>query len=206
MRFILFIVICMGLFLPAARADVVSDPLPGVGTIEAYLNGISTLRAHFTQTASDGKEAEGTFLLKRPGRMRFDYAPPVPDFIVADGLLVYYYDGKMKQQSNVPIRKSLADFFLRANLTLAGDVTVMDIRREAGFLNVLLIQTGHPDTGSLTLGFSEHPLQLRKWRVIDEQGLTTEVALSNIETGIDLSNNLFHYYDPALKETPYGRN
>jgi outer membrane lipoprotein-sorting protein len=195
----------LGLFLPAALAAETPAPVPDVATIEAALNSVTSLRAHFVQT-SQGKSAEGTFLLKRPGRMRFDYAPPVTDFIVADGMFVYYYDGQMKQQSNTLISKSLADFFLQKHLQLSGDISVSDIKRTGGMLAVTLLQTGHAEAGSLTLLFTENPLQLKKWQIIDAQDLVTEVELSDIETGIKLSNNLFHYYDPTRKGYQYNQN
>ncbi|MGL6042750.1 MAG: outer-membrane lipoprotein carrier protein LolA, partial [Sandaracinobacteroides sp.] len=31
------------------------------------------MTASFTQTAADGRQASGTMILKRPGRIRFDY-------------------------------------------------------------------------------------------------------------------------------------
>ncbi len=203
MRFIFATLVFLSLFSPAAFAAENPAPLPEAGVIEAYLNGITTLRAHFIQTDNGGRQVGGTFLLKRPGRMRFDYAPPVADFIVADGIFVYYYDGQMKQQSNMLISKSLANFFLRPNLQLSGDIGVSGIRRAEGFLQVTLVQSGDPSAGSLTLLFDEHPLQLKKWRIVDAQGLTTEVALSDAETGITLDSKLFHYYDPTRKNSQY---
>lgn len=206
MRPLLFVIAFLGLFLPAALAAVEPKQLPEVAAVEKYLNGITTMRAHFVQTANDGQQTEGTFLLKRPGRMRFEYAPPVTDFIVADGLFVYYYDGKMKQQSNVPISKTLADFFLREDLKLSGDIEVSDVKRRGGLLHVTLVQSHEPLAGSLTLMLGERPLQLKKWSIVDAQGLVTEVELSKAEMGIALKDKLFHYYDPKRKNAVYNQN
>lgn len=201
MRTLLCIFAFLGLLLPAAYAAVPQDVPPEVKAVEAYLNGISTLKTDFVQTDNQGKQMAGVFLLKRPGRMRFDYQPPVTDFIVSDGLLVHYYDGQMKQESSMPIGRSLADFFLRKNLRLSGDISVSDVRRENGLLQMTLTQTRNPLAGSLTLILSEKPLQLKKWRVVDAQGLVTKIDLLNTQAGIKLSNSLFHYYDPARKES-----
>lgn len=164
---------------------------------EEYLNSITTLRAKFIQTANDGKQQTGTFLLSRPGRMRIDYDPPVKDFIVADGILIYYYDGKMKQASSAPISHSLANFFLRKNLTLSGDISVSDVKRGNNTLEMTLVQTRSPLAGSLTLILSEKPMQLLAWRIVDQQGLVTEVRLLGSEMGNPVDKSLFHYYDPA---------
>lgn len=206
MRRLLFVFFFMGLFLPASFAAIGSAQPPEVAAVEAYLNGITTLKAHFIQTANDGQQTEGTFLLKRTGKMRFEYAPPVTDFIVADGMFIYYYDGQMKQQSNVPISKSLADFFLRENLKMSGDVEVADIQRKGGFLQLTLVQSRESLAGSLTLMLTEKPMQLKKWSIVDAQGLVTEVELTDVETGIVLKDKLFYYHDPKRKNPVYNQN
>ena len=212
MRFFLYVFIFMALspYVAFAAAPeqqpAMPEQLQAVKAVEDYLNGISTLRAHFVQTANDGKQATGTFYLNRPGKMRIDYEPPVTDFIVADGLLVYYYDGQMKQQSSTTISRSLADFFLRKDLKLSGDISVSDIKRDKNTLQLTLVQSRNPLAGSITLTLGENPLQLQKWVIVDAQGLVTEVKLVNIETGITLDGSLFHYYDPAHKTHLYNGN
>lgn len=189
---------------PAAAA--VPPDAPGareIKMVEDYLGGIRTLSAHFVQTDNAGQKAGGLFYLSRPGHMRFQYDPPVTDFIVADGLFVHYYDGEMRQESNAPIRLSLADFFLRKDFTLTGDISVSAIKREKGVLQLTLVQTKDPAAGSLTLFLSEKPLQLMKWRIVDPEGAVTEVALSGVQTGVSLDPDLFVYRDPARKKQKY---
>lgn len=174
---------------------------PEIEAVETYLNGITTLQARFVQTAQDGGKAAGVFMLKRPGRLRFEYDAPVTDFIVADGTLIYYYDGQMKQQRSTLITSSLADFFLRPNLKLSGDISVSGLRREGGLLHVTLVQASDKLAGSLTLMFHEKPMRLEKWRIVDAQGQTTDVALQAVRPGVSLNDRLFHYYDPLNKKS-----
>lgn len=199
MRYLLAIAFLL-MFLPEALADHARAPLPEAKTIEAYLNSISTLKSRFVQTAGDGKQVTGTFMLRRPGRLRFEYDLPVKDFIVADGAFIFYYDGQMKQQSSTPISKSLADFFLRPDLRLSGDISVSGMKRADHLLQVTLLQSKDPLAGSLTLMFDENPLQLKKWRIVDAQGLTTEVDLYETRFAIPLNGEIFHYYNPENKE------
>lgn len=180
-----------------------------VQAAEDYLNGLRTLKARFVQTDNEGHQLAGTFLLKRPGRMRFEYDTPIKDFIVADGTFVHYYDAKMKQQSSAPISRTLANFFLQKDITLSGDIFVDEIRREKddSLLILTLSQKKDPLAGNLSLAFARDPksgaLSLLKWRVIDPQGLITETALFNTETGISLKNDQFHYYDPERTKPQY---
>jgi outer membrane lipoprotein-sorting protein len=45
--------------------------------------------------------------------------------------------------------------------------------------------------GNITITFSEPDLDLRQWTVVDDQGLTTTVALRNVVSGADVSNVSF---------------
>ena len=170
---------------------------------ENYLKNLKTGKARFVQTTSDGREASGTFYLKRPGKLRFQYEKPSNDFVVADGLFIYFYDSEMEQQSNAPIGQTLADFILRKDLKLSGDVTVQKVARANGLIQILLTQTDDAGAGTLTLGFTEQPYQLKKWRVVDGAGGITEVELFDLKTGMDLPNSLFVYRDP--KPTGYNQ-
>ena len=179
-----------------AMADAASD----IARAEAYFKTLSTVKSRFIQTAPDGKQTRGNFYLSRPGKLRFEYDPPLTDFVVADGLFIYFYDGQLKQQSNAPISQTLADFLLRKNIRLTGDLKVSNITRDGGLLQMTVVQASEPNAGSLTLGFTESPaLELKKWRVKDATGNITEIELFNIETGMKLPSNLFVYLDPNKK-------
>ena len=161
------------------------------------------MKARFIQTNPDGSQQAGTFYLKRPGRLRFEYDPPDKDFIVADGTFIYFYDSQLKQQSNMPISHSLANFFLRKNLRLGGDVTVTRVAPAGNMITVTLVQTQDPAAGSLTIGLMQHPLALKKWRVVDAQGAITEVELFHVKTGIPLKSDMFYYVDPEHNKPKY---
>lgn len=180
----------------ASRAEIAQRP-PSVVMAEQYLNALTTARARFLQTAPNGVQLVGTFYLDRPGKLRFEYDAPVRDFIVADGLMIYFYDAELGEQTNAPIGQTLADFLLRDNLSLSGDVAVNDVTRSGDLLQITLSQSSDPDAGSIVLGFTEEPLTLKKWRVTDSTGAITEIELFQLETGLELASGLFAYSDPA---------
>lgn len=173
---------------------------------ETYLNDLSTARARFVQTTHGGQQLVGTFYLDRPGKLRFEYDEPVKDFVVADGFFIYFYDSEMGEQSNAPIGQTLADFILRDNLKLSGDVTVTDMKRGGGLVQLELVQSADPEAGKLVLGFNEGPFELKKWRVIDAQGLITEVELFYLKTDIKHRDGLFVYVDPNTGKKPKYNN
>ena len=170
---------------------------PEIAKAEEYFKNLSTAQARFLQTAPDGSQTRGTFYLSRPGKLRFQYDKPVTDFVVADGLFIYFYDGKLKQQSNAPISQTLADFILRKNLKLRDDLKVTKISRGGGLLQMTVVQSANPASGSLTLGFKEEPrFELKKWRIKDAAGSITEIELSDLKRDVKLSSSLFRFIDP----------
>lgn len=167
-----------------------------IAKIEGYFRELKTLKADFVQTSPDGTELSGKFYLSRPGRMRFDYDLPLEDFIIADGIFVYYYDGELKQQSNAPINQTLGYYILRKDVSLGGELNVDELRTDRKLLEVTLSQKADPGAGALTLYFEKEPLALKKWSVVDAQGLVTRIALSNQMRDTKLDSALFHYRDP----------
>lgn len=203
-KFFLSFLFCAFFALPAYAALSDKDKAD-VKKAEAYLQGLGSGRARFVQTTHDGTQLVGTFYLQRPGKLRFEYDPPIEDFVVADGTFIYFYDAELGEQTNAPIGQTLADFFLRKNLTLGDDVKVEEVRRSGGFLQIKMTQTDDPAAGSLTLGFKEDPFTLAKWRVVDGQGLITEVELFYLKTDIKHPGNLFVYAAPDSGKPKYNK-
>ncbi len=171
---------------------------------ENYLRELDTLKADFIQTAYNGSRLSGTFYLNRPGKLRFEYNE-VDDFIVADGLFIYFYDGELKEQTNAPIGQTLADFLLRKDINLTGDVAVQEIIEEEEYQTVTIATRDDPGAGQVQLYFQKEPYALYKWHIIDAAGLTTEISLQNIARDIDLPPNLFAYIKPKDDKAHYNQ-
>ena len=187
-------------FLLILSGSTMADSKQDVDQAETYFQQLKTVKSRFIQTNADGSQSRGTFNLNRPGKLRFEYDAPSKDFVVADGFFIYFYDGEMKQQSNAPIGQTLADFLLRKDFKLSGDLKVTRIMRAGGYIQITVIQAKQPKAGELTLAFTDGPkYQLKKWRVIDSVGNITETELFDIQTGLKLDSSLFAYRDPVAK-------
>lgn len=190
---LLLIGLCLPVLATAAPrpADLGEQDSADLARVEAYLNGIDTLRARFLQVSSDGGYAEGDLYIDRPGNMRIDYDPPVPVIVVASGSWLIYLDTKLEQVTHIPVGSTPAGILLHETVKLSGDVTVTAFERQADALRVTLVRTKDPAEGSLTLVFSDRPLVLRKWSVIDAQGVETSVSLMETHFGETLKSDLF---------------
>lgn len=164
--------------------------------ITNYLNGMTTLEGNFVQIGPDGELSEGLFYLRRPGRLRFEYEPPNPALIVADGTWVGVYDKRLKTLDRIPIGSTPLDILLSKRVDLRKEGAVQSIETQGGLMRVRAIDPDAPDQGSITMVFADNPLELRQWIVVDPQGLTTTVALSEIRANVEIDPKLFFIEDP----------
>jgi outer membrane lipoprotein-sorting protein len=183
------------LTLPATVRAAVAPMDPGdaadIARVEAYLNTLHTLKARFIQVAPDGSVSQGVAWLDRPGRMRFQYDPPSPLLLVAGNGLFIFHDSELHQTTNLPLDATPLGLLLQDHLRLSGDVTVTRVARLPGQLQVTLVRTHAPQDGSLTLVFTDPPLALRQWSVVNAQHQETRVTLYNVETGGTFDQSLF---------------
>jgi outer membrane lipoprotein-sorting protein len=163
--------------------------------IAAYLNGITTMYARFDQYSAHGGTAAGQVWMERPGRMRFEYNPPSPILLIADRFYVYYVDKQLAEMQKIGLKSTPAWLLLRDPITF-DDLVVTGFTRGADLLRVTVVEKANPDGGSLTMSFSQQPLALRQWTIVDAQRRATTVILAGQQFGMALDPELFTYQDP----------
>ncbi len=161
--------------------------------IENYLGSITTLKARFVQLGPNGELSRGALFLRRPGRLRFEYDPPTPIMVMADGLWLILVDKELAQADRWPIYDTPLGVLVAEDLDLAKDLLVDRITRQPGSLQVALRDRKRPDDGGIELTFAAPALELRHWTVTDSQGGRTNVSLTDIQTGISLDPKLFFF-------------
>ena len=188
------------LLLSPALAGAQNLDRAALQRVEAYFNAMTTLRARFLQIAQNGAAAEGTAMIWRPNRMRFEYDPPEPTLLIAADGQFFHWDRELRQPTVVAVNSTPLGVLLRNPLSLSGDVTVPVMERVGGVLRVSIFRTAAPGEGRITLILEENPMQLRQWEVLDAQNRLTRVTLTQIETGVRLDPFLFAFNDPRFRE------
>ncbi len=173
--------------------------------IETYFDGLKTLTAKFLQVTDAGAIARGAVFIQRPGKMRFDYAPPSPVVMVADGSLLTYHDRELNETTTLPLSSTPVAFLLRDKVRLSQDLTVTKIERGPGVLRVSVRETDDPEQGELTVQFSEAPFRLEQWGVLDSQNRSTRVTLIEARTGEPINAKVFEFRDPKFFNQPVER-
>ena len=150
--------------------------------VNAALNASPFFSAYFTQLVGN-RQSEGQVYVMKPGKLRFDYDPPVPTEIIADGSSVAVRDTKMATQDIYPIGQTPLKFLTREQIDLGRDLKVTGIRIDPD--RVIIAVEDHSTfagTSKVTLFFEQPSLLLKQWIVVDPQGVEISVVLNEINT------------------------
>jgi outer membrane lipoprotein-sorting protein len=154
-----------------------------VDRVSTYLMSVRVLSGDFVQVGPDGSKSEGEFYLQKPGRVRFDYNPPSPIELIADGSSVVVRDRKLATQDVYPLSQTPLRFLLSDQLDLMRDTNIVGVYADDVFITIVIeerqILAG---THRLMLMFNAKDLQLKQWTVTDPQGYDTTVAVYNLDS------------------------
>lgn len=164
-----------------------------VSRIETFVNEITTVEADFVQMSGSGGFARGTLYLQRPGRMRFEYAPPAPYLLVSNGTFFIYVDKELEQVTYLPLSQTPAHLLLRQNFSLSEGLILTGLVEEGAVVKLEVTDADEPDLGRVILNFNREPLALKGWTVLDPQAQRIQVTLVDPLYGKELDKSLFVY-------------
>ncbi|HTK14126.1 MAG TPA: outer membrane lipoprotein carrier protein LolA [Xanthobacteraceae bacterium] len=168
---------------PGATLALDASQRAMVDKVSAYLSGIQTMTGDFVQIGPDGKRTEGEFFIQKPGKVRFNYSPPSPIDIIADGSTVAVRDRTLATQDLYPLSQTPLRFLLADKLNLLRDTNLVGVYADDVFTTVVIEEKqALVGTSRLMLMFGAKDNQLRQWTVTDPQGYDTTVAVYNLNT------------------------
>jgi outer membrane lipoprotein-sorting protein len=156
-----------------------------VAMVNGYWNSVRFGTADFVQLDPGGKRTEGQFYFTKPGLLRFEYAPPSPVEVVADGKGVAVRDKRLNTQDIYPIGQTPLQFLLSEKIDLGADKNVKSITRDADNIYLTLEEKkALGGTHSLEITFDAKTLVLKQWNVTDPQGFETSIAIHNLKANM----------------------
>lgn len=168
-----------------------AEKLP-LSDISAYLNKMQTAQGEFTQINDDGSISTGTILIKRPGKVRFEYNKPDTALVVAGSNTVVIYDKKSNQPPETyPLARTPLSIILAKRVDLGRAKMVTGHNYDGTATTVTAQDPEHPEYGNIQLKFTANPIELRQWIINDGNGSQTTVILGNLKQGVSISNNKF---------------
>jgi outer membrane lipoprotein-sorting protein len=185
MKYILFLLLILA---APARAEKIS-----LAEISLYFNKLSTAQANFTQFNDDKSISTGKLIIKRPGRIRFEYELPSLALVIVGGGQVAVFDPKANEgPTRFPLSQTPMKIILKNKVDLGQEDMV--VGHTVDGLNTLLTlqDPKHPNHGTIQLIFSENPIKLRQWIIDDNVGNVTKVIIGDWTEGQRISNVLFN--------------
>lgn len=181
---------------PAAAGAPAGSQQAILADITNYFNRFRTMEGDFIQFGPHGEQSEGVFHISRPGKIRFQYKPPVKLDVISDGRNVSVLNTRTMTQDFYPLNKTPLRYLLAQNIDLSAPGLVDEVRMEPDLIAVVIVEKTKFVNGKLTLVFDRHSYELKQWIVTDAQGLNTSVAIYNVTTGKNSDPNLFkiNYY------------
>jgi len=185
LHILMVLVLWVAMALPAAAEKL------SLAEISSYLNGLRTAQGQFTQVNEDGSISTGRILLKRPGRVRFEYDAPEEALVVADGDTLGIMDPRSNERQGYPLHRTPLKIILARDVDLTRERMVVGHASDGKTTTVRAQDPENPEYGSIDLVFTADPVELRQWVINDSNGTSTTVILGDLETGVRLANDKF---------------
>lgn len=177
---------------PAATPLIGEQQDAAVQRINNYFNSLSSIQGNFEQIDSNNKRATGRFYVQRPGKLRFDYAPPSTLRLVSDGHFLAIEDSSLKTVEKYPIESTPFRLLLGDGVDLARDSRIVGVEGDEGSLAITLEDKSGKASGQIKLYFDTAPeMSLKQWVITDAQGLATTVTISDIAPGRKVAADFF---------------
>jgi len=184
---------------PPPPAAASTDTRSVLERVNATLSNIQTLVGDFVQIGPDGRRSEGQFYVQKPGKVRFEYNPPSPIDVVADGQTVVVRDRVLGTQNPFPLSQTPLRLLLSNRVDLSTDAHLVSVTADDSLITVVIEENQVLiGTHRLKMMFGAKDYQLRQWVVTDPQGFSTSVSIYNLDSTKKL--------DPDLFKITYERN
>ena len=161
-----------------------------IANIGAHNSAIRTMVGRFLQIDTNGGRTEGTFLLERPNKISFRYAPPSRDEIVSIGNGFYVLNRRDETyyaypQNSIPLRQFLGDTI---NLL---DANVIDVTTSDGYMSITVIDETIAGTVQVSLVFGTDTLDLVQWSLVEPSGAELTFSLYDVEKDREIPRSYF---------------
>jgi outer membrane lipoprotein-sorting protein len=159
-----------------------------LGEISSYFNDMTTANTMFAQINSDKTISSGNLNIDRPGKMRFDYNLPEKSRVIVSGGQLAIFDSRSNSQKpeRYPLHMTPLNLILERNVNFASRDMVVDHFGDGIKTTLVVHDADHPERGTIELIFTDTPIELRQWVVIDSTGMETTIILSGIKEGMTI--------------------
>jgi outer membrane lipoprotein-sorting protein len=175
----------------AKSIELTQEQSDAVGRINAFFNSFKTMRGDFIQKSEKGRALKGVMFISKPGKLRFEFAPPTPLLIASDGKWVTFKNTQKERGDQWPLSSTPFRFIVSPELDLMKEAVVTRIEQVEGFTTVGFADKKGSLKGEIAMVYDETRGELAQWVITDNKGVRTTVILSNIEKDVKIDPKLF---------------
>ena len=175
----------------AKEAKLSANEKAAIQKITTYFNSFKFLQGEFVQRGPSGHISQGVFYMSKPGRLRFEYTPPNPFLVVADGSYVIVQDRRMKRADHYPLSVTPLRLVLSDKIDLLEEAKIIHFYQDPTVMSLTLEDKDQWVPGQLTLVFDNKDFALQQWVIIDGQGNRTTIYLTKLESEKEPNPELF---------------
>lgn len=191
-------------------------PVSAPSELDQLINGLqekyqrlSTLTADFTQIYNAPGERtrreSGQLQLKKPGKMRWNYATPEAKLYVSDGKVLYEYLPAERIATRANARQTddwRAPFmFLLGRGHLRRDFAKIEFANEApvraGHRVLRMIPKRNADIRELLIEIEPNSLRLTRLSLLKSGNTRIDFLLNNVQENIVIADSVFNFQLPA---------
>ncbi|MDB4979381.1 MAG: hypothetical protein JWM82_133 [Myxococcales bacterium] len=212
---------------PAAKTKVTTSAVPAappaarlplkevVERIQKRYDGAKDFRARFTQTLTNAafgrkSSSSGEVLLKKPGRMRWNYAQPEPKMYLADGNTLWLYEPEDKQAFKQDLKSSqlpAALAFLTGQGKLAAEFDITSWKSPSpttpalygtprDYVLALAPKAPQAQVKSILFVVDATTFDVRETVIFDQQGNVNDLTFSELRFNTALADTTFRWAPP----------
>lgn len=160
--------------------------------VEYYFNNVTTMQADFEQTAGKEVISVGKFFLSRPGKLRWQYAPPTPIIITINKSTLAYYDQELDQLSYVAANNNLSSFLTKKQISFKDkSINIEKVFRNKDIIEIKLYSKQNRESQYLTMIFSTKPIELKGLQIIDINKQEINISFKNLLYNIPIDQKTF---------------
>ncbi|MBO0856984.1 MAG: outer membrane lipoprotein chaperone LolA [Chloracidobacterium sp.] len=196
------------LSINALAVSAQTDLNRSINGLQSRYNKISSLSADFAQVHIDRgqreKKESGHLLLKKPGKMKWNYTSPEPKLFISDGKYLYEY----AQADNYATRSSVAESedlrapfaFLLGQGNLRNEFRRIEFSKEspirAGYKVLRLLPRRLQDFEELLIEFDPENYEMSRLSVIRSSEERSDFLFSNVQENVSAPSIEFVFKAP----------
>ncbi len=177
-----------------------------IDAIQKRYDETQTFKADFIQKSflkvmGQTQTAKGEVIIKKPGRMKWDYTAPDPQILISDAKALWLFLPEESQVTKMQIGSIYSSntpaLFLAGKGKLTQTFNIGKVTRNKDSVSVELIpKESNDNIDRMTIFADNSSYQIIGSRVYDKLGNQTEMIFTNITINPDTPDETFHFQVP----------